>query len=612
MADAGTVIAGDSAEDDMLRCLMDVSYGGEVTRVLRFCRNHRAPAASHPLPRPAAILQSSVNSLLSAHRWPAWLRNSIVLAIVIGAAVFEFRSLLTLPVAEDDAPGSGSAENADDLRETVRAADAAFEALWQEKNIQPAPAADPLTVARRLSLALTGSIPSLQEIRALEARPEAERVSWWRSHLLADRRTGDYLAERLARVYVGTENGPFIIYRRKRLVEWLADALHTHRPYDQIVRSLIDAQGIWTTNPEANFISVTIEKKKGPDEAKLAGKISRAFLGVQMDCVQCHDGKLESTWKQRDFHQLAAFFGQSNFSLTGLHDDPKRKYEFRYLRREESEVIPAAVPWQPELLPAKGSPRERLARWVTSRENKPFARAFVNRMWALMFNLPLVLPVDEIPLHGPFPPGLEILAEDFTAHGYDIQRLIRIIASTRVFQLRSNSADPDHPLSAEAEQQWAAFPMTRVRPDQMAGSVLQSASLSTLDTDTDVLFRLKRNIDVGNFVKRYGDVGEDEFGEQGGTIPQRLLMMNGSMIANNSGSNFMAMNASVRIGMLSPDSAIAVDSAYLAAFTRRPSREEADYFTAKLTAARSNNARSRVMTDLYWTLLNSTEFSWNH
>jgi len=556
-----------------------------------------------------------VKSLFSIQCWPAWLRNSTFAAVFLGGAAYEIRSLLAAPVVAGVEPMSQPARSTSAINDTVHAVDTSFEADWKQQDLQPSPAADALTIARRLSLALTGSIPSLEEIRALEARPEGERVTWWLSHLLADRRSSDYLGERLARVYVGTEGGQPILYRRRRLVAWLSDALYTNKPYDEIVRSLIDAQGIWTSNPEGNFISATFEPRKGPNEAKLAGRVSRAFLGVQMDCVQCHDGKLGSTWKQQDFHQLAAFFGQTSFSgvsLTGLHDDPRRKYEYRYLRKTEDEVVPAVVPWQPELLPGQGAPRQRLAKWVTSPQNKPFARAFVNRLWALMFNRPLVLPVDEIPLHGPLPPGMEILADDFTSHGCDIQRLISVIAATRVFRMSSGSPDPDHPPGAEAEKQWASFPMTRLRPEQMAGSVIQAASLTTLDADTEVLFRLKRDIDVANFVKRYGDVGEDQFGDQASTIPQRLLVMNGSMIANNTGTNFLASNASERIGMLSPDSATAVETAYLAAITRRPCKEEAEYFTAKLATARSKKERNRAMTDLYWTLLNSTEFSWNH
>lgn len=145
----------------------------------------------------------------------------------------------------------------------------------------------------------------------------------------------------------------------------------------------------------------------------------------------------------------------------------------------------------------------------------------------------------------------------------------------------------------------------------MAGSVIQASSLSTIDAETHVLFRIKRDIDVGNFVKRYGDSGEDTFDDAGGTIPQRLLLMNGNMISENTKNNPL-VNASTRIGMLAPNHAMAVEAAYLSIFTRRPNAEEAAHFAGLLTSAKSGNSRTNAMTDLYWTLMNATEFSWNH
>ncbi|WP_395752701.1 DUF1553 domain-containing protein [Prosthecobacter sp.] len=543
--------------------------------------------------------------------WLLWLRNALILGALAAAAFWGVAELLTPPVESPRSTVTLATGDLADIQRTAQSVDADFAKAWAQQQLQPVAKADDLTLVRRLSLALTGSIPSLQELRTLESlKGGADIPQWWLSQLLADRRSSDYLAERLARVYVGIENGPFLMYRR-RLVDWLSDSLQQNRPYDQIARSLIDSHGVWTTNPEVNFVTVTNENNKGPDEVKLAAKVSRAFLGVRIDCVQCHDGKLGSTWKQTDFHQLAAFFGQADFALNGLRDDPKRSYKVRYLGQTEEEKVPAQVPWKPELLPAKGTPRTKLATWVTAKENKAFSRAMVNRMWALLFNRPLVSPVDEVPLEGPFPPGLELLADDFTAHGYDLQRLIRVIVTTRAFQMSSQSTDAGHPVTTAAENAWAAFPVTRLRPEQMAGSVIQAASLSTIDAETHVLFRIKRNIDVANFVKRYGDSGEDTFEDTGGTIPQRLLLMNGNMISDNTGNNPL-VNASTRISMLAPDNATAVEAAYLSIFTRRPTPAESTHFTTLLASAKSRNSRSNAMSDLYWTLMNATEFSWNH
>ena len=543
--------------------------------------------------------------------WLLWLRNAFILGALAAGAFWGVAELLAPPVANVGSDLRLPKTQLEDIQRAAKTVDADFEKAWAQQQIQPVAKTDDLTLMRRLSLALTGSIPSLQELRMLESLQRTDVPQWWLSHLLSDRRTSDYLAERLARVYVGIENGQLLIYRRRRLVDWLSDAIQQNRPYDLIARSLIDSNGIWTTNPAVNFVTVTRENNKGPDEVKLAAKVSRAFLGVRIDCVQCHDGKLGSTWKQTDFHQLAAFFGQADFNLNGLHDDPKHNYKVRYLGKTDEEKVSPVVPWKPELLPIKGTPRAKLAAWVTAKENKAFARAMVNRMWALLFNRPLVSPVDEIPLEGPFPAGMELLADDFLAHGYDLQRLIRVIVSTRAFQMSSQSADPSHPVTTAAENAWAAFPVTRLRPEQMAGSVIQAASLSTIDAETHVLFRIKRDIDVNNFVKRYGDSGEDNFEDAGGTIPQRLLLMNGNMITTNTGNNPL-VNASTRISMLAPDNATAVEAAYLSIFTRRPTPAEATHFTGLLAASKSRNSRSSAMSDLYWTLMNATEFSWNH
>ena len=196
---------------------------------------------------------------------------------------------------------------------TVQVVDNQFEANWARAGLEPMQPAAELTLVRRLSLGLTGTIPSLEEIRELEKQPEGTRVQWWLSHLFEDRRTSDHLAERFARATVGVENGPFLIYRRRRFVSWLSDEIHVNRPYDRIVRSLITAKGLWTNNPEVNFVTVTIDQNenKGPDEAKLAARVTRAFLGVRIDCVQCHDDYLGDDWLQKDFHQLASFFGEA-------------------------------------------------------------------------------------------------------------------------------------------------------------------------------------------------------------------------------------------------------------------------------------------------------------
>ncbi len=356
---------------------------------------------------------------------PLWQRNLLFAVVCLAGAGTVISNLLQSDAGPLQKGHQAKRYEQPEFRTVVELVDGQFAVDWTKAGLESTQPADDLTVIRRLSLGLTGTIPSLQEIRAIELQPPSERIQWWLSHLFNDRRTSDYLAERFARTYVGVENGPFLIYRRRRFVNWLSDQIHENRPYDQIVHSLITAEGLWTNNPEVNFITVTVDqnmKGTGPDEVKLAARVTRAFLGVRIDCVQCHDDYLGEDWLQKDFHQLASFFAGADMAISGVRETDKT-YEFKYRRQSKPVKVEPTVPFQGKLLPEEGRPRDRLAQWITHSENRAFARATVNRIWALMFGRPLVEPVDEIPLQdsleNPYPPGLELLVDDFIIHKFN-------------------------------------------------------------------------------------------------------------------------------------------------------------------------------------------------
>jgi hypothetical protein len=300
------------------------------------------------------------------------------------------------------------------------------------------------------------------------------------------------------------------------------------------------------------------------------------------------------------------------------------EYRYRYLEASDETVVAPDVPFLRErcLVPiverrpgdpppdARRSPvaRRSLAEWVTHPENRPFARATVNRVWAILFGRPLVRPIDHIPIDGPFPPGLEILADDFVTHGFDLQRLIRIVAATRVFQRDSRLIDQEP--TREHEEAWAVFPMTQLRPEQMAASIHQACRLKAIDASSSILSQLEMFGGVREFTQAYGDRGEDEFDEEAVTIPQRLLMMNGSFLSERIQINPI-MNASTRIAGLSASDSTAVESAYLATLNRPPEPDEREMFSSRLNG-KTGDARSQALGSIYWVLLNSTEFQWNH
>ena len=540
-----------------------------------------------------------------------------VVAGIVGLVVWSIRLPATAPSTPREV-GQPSEQLAPAVDEINRL----FQSRWQQAGIVPAATAPELQVLRRLSLALQGTIPSLEEIREFEADRRPDRLTLWTGRMLADPRFADYFAERLARAFVGTEEGQFIIYRRDRFTQWLSGHLQRNTPYDQLVREMVAATGVATGKPAVNFVLATFANDQ-IDCQKLAGKTVRAFLGQRIDCAQCHDHPFDH-WKQPDFEGLAAFYGQARQSIVGLEDKPVldgQPREFQVLDRQTNtqRVVEPRVPFHPEWLPSGPTRRAQLATWITHPANRRFERAIANRIWGLLFGRAFHEPVDDLRDPPDEPDLLDVLGQDFRAHGCDLRRLIQVITASAPFRLSSEWVSPS--VSAEsagepdalwqtAERQWALFPLIRLRPEQVIGSLLQSSSLQTIDQNSHLFMRFKKFVTQNDFVREYGDLGDGELLDRGGTVPQRLLLMNGKLAWE--ALKIDPFNSSARINALGGDDERRVETAYLACLTRRPSREELRVFTAMFAQQPKRPDRREVMEDLFWTLLNSTEFSWNH
>ena len=293
-------------------------------------------------------------------------RDLLFAALVLGGASALALGLATPRARRSTAGLDRPATPTPDVTDRV---DRAFRDRWRDQGLTPAPRASDLALIRRLSLALTGTIPSLEEIRRFEALPPSDRVARWLDELLLDRRSADYLAERLARAFVGVEGGPFLVYRRRKFVAWLGDELHRGRPYDEIVRDLIAGSGVWTDRPSTNFISVTFDPdKKAYDPERLAARVARSFLGVRIDCAQCHDHPFQP-WKRADFRGIAAYFGQVEHRITGITDG---QGEFQVADKKDGKptAIEPRVPYLPESRPRARDP-SRAVGAVGDRPQKP-------------------------------------------------------------------------------------------------------------------------------------------------------------------------------------------------------------------------------------------------
>jgi hypothetical protein len=519
----------------------------------------------------------------------------------------------------------------DDLDSIVAAVDAQQALLWEAADVAPAAPADELTILRRLSLSLHGTIPSLEEVRRFEADARPDRLRRWTAGMLDDSRFADYFAERLARALVGVEAGQFIIFRRDRFTDWLSDQLQQRRPWDGIVRDMIAGTGVWTGEPHVNFVTGAFANDEF-DENKLAGRTVRAFLGQRIDCAQCHDHPF-THWKQHEFEGLAAHFGQLRVSLVGVEDESDREYSVEDRNTLETRQVAPAVPFGAEWAPDSGSRREQLAAWVTHADNARFERAIANRVWGLMFGKPYhtTAAVDDLP-DPETPDGelqqqlkvLDLLGADFRAHGCDLRRLVQVIAATKAFQLDSVHevqlaleqqmlSDSDRQqacLTAEQmEQRWAVFPLVRLRPEQVIGAMLQANHVTTIDQNSHLFVRAQRFFRERDFVNEFGDPGESELEDRVGTIPQALLRMNGEFSRELTESK--PFTAAGRIEGMASTPEKCLEAAYLVCLTRRPTPAEQACFLPQLSAP-DKAAREGVMQDLFWTLFNAPEFSWNH
>lgn len=539
--------------------------------------------------------------------------REFVVPVAVVSAVFTlvFRAARTELPTRPDQSLSIPAHELDEITDRVNDR---LRQTWREMNLQAAPEADDLTVLRRLALALHGSIPSLEEIREFESDHAPNRLDRWTSRMLEDPRFSEYFAERLARSLVGTDEGVFFIYRRDQFVEWLAERLRRNRPYDEIVRQILADEGLWTGQPATNFIMAAYANDD-LDENKLAGRTVRAFLGQRIDCAQCHDHPFDPAWKQSDFEGLAAFFGQTRLTIVGVEDKPAvdgEPLEYRVEDRKtlETRIVAPDVPFGRELLPDGGSRRERLAAWVTHPENRRFERALVNRMWALVFGLPYLSPVDDLPHPTDTADLLDLLGADFREHDYDLRRLIHMITRTAAFR-RDSRHDTDTSLEvARHKSSWAVFPLVRLRPEQVIGALFQASSVQTVDVNSHLLIRFQRFNQERDFLEDYGDLGDDELEERAGTIPQALLRMNGSIIADSIEAGLLKSAGS--ISGYAPDAHDCIEACYLTCLTRRPTPEETADLVPVLESATTEKERKQAVEDLFWALVNSPEFAWNH
>jgi hypothetical protein len=482
-----------------------------------------------------------------------------------------------------------------------RLIDEAIERRLAEAKLSPAPLADDAEFLRRVYLDITGVIPAEEKVAAfLDDRDPGKRARLI-DELLDNPKYGRSLADRWEDLLMVRDSTNKRL-KSEPLIDWLAGRFNKNTPWDVLVNELLTANGTQEENGAATFFIAL----RTPD--KLNDQVCRLFLGVQLQCAQCHDHPF-TNWKRSDYWSMASFFSKvrAGGKKVGLANRPAE------VVNESGEGKKAARPDSALDLPPKflggarpelkaGAPlRPVLARWLTAPDNPYFARAMVNRTWAQFFGRGLVNPVDSINSTGEasHPEMFEALARRFAADGFDLKHLIRGLCNSRAYQ-RTSAATTG---AAGLDSLYGRMAVKPLSPEQLYDSLV-----SVLGSPDDPRSARKAaRTGVGSprdkFVAFFRPTEGSDPSEYSTGIPQVLQLMN-SPQTNKVGALLKDLSASG-----SPPEA-KIDRLYLVTLARRPTAPERERLLRYLKSAGGD---TRVAySDILWVLLNSSEFALNH
>jgi hypothetical protein len=473
---------------------------------------------------------------------------------------------------------------------------------WVKAKVEPAPPAEDAEFFRRLSLDLTGRIPSVANVRDFldDDRPDKRRL--WADELLdgpdfADR-SAAHFANYWRAVFLAQAN-PQLAISRGRLEDWLRKKLRANTPYDRLVRELF-------TDPSAGDYFLAYEGKA----ENVAGSTARTFLGIRLECAQCHADRSGGTWTQEQFWQYAAFFSR----MPGPRIDGNRAT----LNAEVSDAPPrikvaetekfvtaryldgSTLDWK-----AGADPRAVLADWLTRPDNQWFARAAVNRVWHGLFGVGLIDPVDGLgaaenaPSH---PELLDELARAFIEQRFDVKFLIRAIVGTKAYQRTSRQT---HPSQADPRL-FARMPTRGLSAEQLFDSLVEATGYTPPAENTGRYGIGPATSPRATFLARF-QTHPDQPIDTATSIQQALNLMNGSLAASAMSADGSRTLRAVADGRGSPGEQ--VGQLFLAVLSRQPTEAEQQRLVGYVKAAKDRKA---ALADVFWVLLNSTEFAVNH
>ncbi|WP_397571077.1 DUF1549 domain-containing protein [Schlesneria sp. T3-172] len=492
----------------------------------------------------------------------------------------------------------------------------------KEIGVPPSAVCDDATFLRRVSLDIGGRLPTAEEVKRFLADEDVNKRDRIIDALLQSSDYADFFASKWTALLKNRRDDTSDIVSNFAFHSWVRDSLLANKPYDQFVRELLGATGSVIGNPPVAWY------KRVKDPKQQIEDVAQLFLGVRMQCAQCHHHPFER-WSQDDYYSLAAFFTQVGRKPSSTRGEDlifhKRGIAMATNVKTGVRLKPAALgDPAPEIMPDE-DPRLRLADWMSSPQNPYFAKSLVNRYWKHFFQRGLIEPEDDIRDTNPptNPVLLAALEKHFISSGFDLKDLVRTLTRSQTYQL---SEIPNAHNIADRQD------YSRYYPRRLQAEVLLDAIDQLTDSPTDF-----PNLPPGTravalpdnsynrssmFLRVFGRPEGESVCEcervQSSSLAQSLHLINSgemkSKLANPNGR-------AERLAKEEKPVDEKIRELYLSAFSREPRPDELktaiDFLTEPQVGADgqpvdAQKAARENFQDLIWALINTKEFLFNH
>ena len=463
------------------------------------------------------------------------------------------------------------------------------------KEIVPAPAADDAEFFRRLSLDLNGRIPTITQLKDFldDTREDKRRI--WTEDLMNGRDNSELYVNHFTTywrtlLFPPTNNQQFG-FVGFNMDPYFRNHVRNNTPYDQFVRDFL------TGNASQSFSQVAENKPE-----VIAANTARLFLGVKVECAQCHDDRSGGSWTRTQFWEFAAFFANRNGTNAQIAI-PEKKVTV------QAKFLDGTAPEWKNGTNSMGV----LSQWLIAGNNPYFAKAIVNRMWAYFLGVGLVDPVDNaseanLPSH---PELLDELAQQFVANKFDMKWLIRTITSTQAYQMTSARSHP----SQDDPRLFARMTVRGMTPEQLWDSISEATGYrDTTPVMNPRFVGQPNNSPRAEFLNRFAN-SVDKRTETHTSILQALFLMNGKLLADITDLNKMGEKSTLGT-IINANATVTtqrrIEEMYVVTLSRKPRPAEMEKLVKYVEAGGPEKDKRKALADVFWALLNSGEFTLNH